>query len=71
VANMPGAVSHTSTYALTNVTLPYVRKLAALGPAEAIRADQALRKGVNTFGGLLCNEAVASALDLSWQSCPL
>lgn len=71
VANMPGAVSHTSTYALTNVTLPYVRKIAALGLAEAVRTDEALRKGVNTYGGLLCNQPVALAQDLPWRPCPL
>ncbi len=71
VANMPGAVSRTSTYALTNVTLPYVRKIAARGLLDAVREDQALHKGINTHGGLLCNQPVAEAQDLPWQPCPL
>jgi alanine dehydrogenase len=71
VANMPGAVSRTSTYALTNVTLPYVRKIAARGIIEAAREDAALRKGINTFGGLLCNQPVAAAQDLPYRPCPL
>ena len=51
VANMPGAVPHTSTYALTNVTLPYALELANRGWREALRADPALAKGLNTHGG--------------------
>jgi alanine dehydrogenase len=61
VANMPGAVPHTSTYALTNATLPYVRALANRGWKEALRADTALALGLNTFGGLVTNAAVATA----------
>jgi alanine dehydrogenase len=64
VANMPGAVSHTSTFALTNSTLPYVRKIAAEGLAAALAADEALALGVNTHAGDLCNASVARALDL-------
>lgn len=64
VANMPGAVSRTSTFALTNVTLPYVLKLADLGYAEAIRTDAALRKGLNVFKGKLVYEPVAESLGL-------
>ncbi len=67
VANMPGAVSKTSTFALTNSTLPYVRSIAASGLADACRADQALARGVNTFAGKLCNESVARALGLPWE----
>ncbi|NIS33293.1 MAG: alanine dehydrogenase, partial [Actinobacteria bacterium] len=48
VTNMPGAVPHTSTYALTNVTLPYVVELANRGWREALRADPALARGLNT-----------------------
>lgn len=59
VANMPGAVSHTSTLALTNATLPFVRSLAREGLAAA--ADPALARGVNTWNGRLCNGAVAQA----------
>ena len=61
VGNMPGAVPHTSTYALTNATLPYVIALANKGLAEAARADPALAKGLNTFEGSIVNQAVAEA----------
>ncbi|GAA2757843.1 alanine dehydrogenase [Actinopolymorpha rutila] len=61
VANMPGAVPHTSTYALTNVTLPYVLELADRGWQEASRADLALGLGLNTHEGHLVNAAVAEA----------
>ena len=64
VANMPGAVSHTSTFALTNSTLPYVRRIAGQGLAAATAADAALCRGVNTCAGTLCNASVARALDL-------
>ena len=62
VGNMPGAVPNTSTYALTNVTLPYLAELAELGVDEAVRADAALALGVNTLGGEVVNAAVAEAL---------
>ncbi|MFM7509824.1 MAG: alanine dehydrogenase, partial [Actinomycetota bacterium] len=62
VGNMPGAVPHTSTYALTNVTLPYLAELARLGVCEAVRVDPALALGVNTAGGSVVNAAVAEAL---------
>jgi alanine dehydrogenase len=61
VANMPGAVPHTSTYALTNVTLPYVLELADRGWQEASRADLALGLGLNAHEGHLVNAAVAEA----------
>ncbi|GAA3893912.1 alanine dehydrogenase [Leifsonia kafniensis] len=61
VANMPGAVPHTSTYALTNATLPYVRALANRGWKDALRADAALALGLNTFGGVVTNSGVAAA----------
>ncbi len=66
VANMPGAVAHTSTFALTNATLPYVRNLANYGFHEAIRNDPALRKGVNTYLGKLTNQDVAEAAQLEY-----
>lgn len=66
VANMPGAVSRTSTFALTNSTFPYLRRIADLGLAGAARRDEALRRGVNTVAGKLCNEAVGEALNLPW-----
>jgi alanine dehydrogenase len=62
VGNMPGAVPHTSTYALTNVTLPYVVALARLGVAEAVGQDSPLALGVNTAMGHMVNPAVAEAL---------
>jgi alanine dehydrogenase len=63
VGNMPGAVPFTSTYALTNVTLPYLAELARLGVAEAARRDPALALGFNTVGGQVTNAAVAEALE--------
>jgi alanine dehydrogenase len=61
VANMPGAVPHTSTYALTNVTLPYALELAKLGWRDALKADPALAKGLNTYGGEVTYGPVAEA----------
>jgi len=63
VGNIPGAVPATSTYALTNATLPYVLELATRGAADATRADPALAAGVNTAAGAVTNPAVAHALD--------
>ena len=62
VGNMPGAVPHTSTNALTNATLPYLTELAKCGPTEAIRRDDALAKGLNIAAGVVTNDAVAEAL---------
>jgi alanine dehydrogenase len=64
VANMPGAVPRTSTYALTNATMPYVLKLADKGWKAACRADPALAKGLSTHGGELLSEQVAADLHL-------
>ncbi len=61
VANMPGAVPHTSTYALTNVTLPYALALADRGWRQALRDDPALAHGLNTHDGALTNQPVARA----------
>jgi alanine dehydrogenase len=61
VANMPGAVPITSTFALTNMTLPYVEAIAELGVREAIVRDRALWRGVNVLDGKLTYEAVADA----------
>ncbi|HEX7174958.1 MAG TPA: alanine dehydrogenase [Pyrinomonadaceae bacterium] len=60
VANMPGAVPRTSTFALTNATLPYVLRLANRGLLEAVRTDPGLKAGVNTYAGKLTYEAVAA-----------
>src|SRR5919205_1571578 len=59
VANMPGAVPRTSTFALTNATLPYALKLANLGFTAAVMSDPGLAQGVNTYGGKLTYQAVA------------
>jgi len=63
VGNMPGAVPHTSTHALTNATLPYLTELATYGVANAVRRDTALAAGLNIAGGAVVNAAVADALD--------
>ena len=61
VANMPGAVPRSSTFALTNATLPYVTALAASGWQTALRADAALAAGLTTSAGVLANAAVGAA----------
>jgi len=71
VANMPGAVANTSTYALTNATLPYVRAIANAGWREALRADAALARGLNVHAGSVVNSAVASAHGLEFEEPPL
>jgi alanine dehydrogenase len=71
VGNMPGAVPRTSTYALTNVTLPYVLAIASAGAEEAVRADPALKLGVNTWDGALVNEAVGEATGVASSSLPV
>jgi alanine dehydrogenase len=68
VANMPGAVPRTSTFALTNATLPYTLKLANKGFFDAIRSDQGLKAGVNTYAGHCTYQAVAEAQGLSYTS---
>jgi alanine dehydrogenase len=62
VGNIPAAVPHTSTYALTNATLPYALELATRGVATAAQSDAALAAGVNTVAGNVTNGAVAEAL---------
>ena len=62
VGNMPGAVPHTSTYALTNATLPYISLVAAHGARAAVAKDAALVGGVNTVGGHVTNGPVAEFL---------
>jgi alanine dehydrogenase len=64
VTNMPGAVGRTSTYALTNVTLPYALQLASKGADRAIKENSALREGVNIKGGKVMNAAVAETFGL-------
>ena len=69
VSNMPGAVPNTSTYALTNATLPYVTALADKGWQQACRDDHSLALGLNTHAGLLTNGPVGSAVGM--ESVPL
>jgi alanine dehydrogenase len=64
VANMPGAVPHTSTHALTNATLPYVVELARLGWRDALRSDPALAHGLSTHEGQLTRAEVGAAHDI-------
>jgi alanine dehydrogenase len=66
VANMPGAVARTSTFALTNVTLKYARLIAREGADKAIMKDKALRMGVNIYKGKLVYEQVAHDLELPY-----
>lgn len=61
VANMPGAVPHTATRALTNATLPYVRRLATQGVDAALAAEAGLGRGLNTRAGVLAHDAVAAS----------
>ncbi len=67
VANMPGAVPRTSTYGLSNATLPYVLKLANLGFEEAVGRDKTLALGVNTHRGKITYQAVAEAFDMPFS----
>ncbi|MBM3657636.1 MAG: alanine dehydrogenase [Actinobacteria bacterium] len=66
VGNMPGAVPHTSTYALTNATLPYQLSVAVHGARGAATADPAIALGVNTVGGKMTNKPSAEALSLDF-----
>jgi len=68
VTNMPGAVPRTSTFALTNATLPYVKALADHGWRAAISKDPGLAQGLNVHAGQLTHEAVASALGLDYRA---
>ena len=68
VANMPGAVPRTSTFALTNATLPYALALANKGFEKAIQDDKGLAEGVNTYAGKLTYEAVATSQDLEYTT---
>ena len=68
VPNIPGSVPNTSTYALTNVTLPYCRKLATGDPAEAVRRDPSLAHGVNTWDGHVTCQPVAEAVGREYVS---
>ena len=67
VTNMPGAVPRTSTFALTNATLPYVKALADHGWKSALAQDAGLARGLNVHAGQLTHEAVASALGIGFR----
>jgi alanine dehydrogenase len=67
VANMPGAVARTSTFALNNATLPFALLLANLGAEEAMARDPHLANGLNVSGGKIRHQAVAEALDLPFE----
>lgn len=68
VANMPGAVPRTSTMALTNATLPYALALASNGFEKAVKADEGLWQGVNTYGGHITYEAVAESQQREYRA---
>ena len=67
VANMPGAYPRTSTLALTNATLPYVKLLAGLGVDEALRRDRALAGALNTYRGSIVHKALADAVEKAFR----
>lgn len=68
VANMPGGVARTSTYALNNVTLPHALRIADLGWKEAMRSDPHLAQGLNVWNGKVTFKAVADALGVEYAS---
>jgi alanine dehydrogenase len=68
VANMPGAVARTSAFALNNVTLPFVVKIAQFGAEEAMRRDPHLANGLNVSDGKVRHQAVAEALELEYEA---
>lgn len=68
VANMPGAVPQTATFALANVTVQYIAELANKGFQQAVEQNPALLAGVNTLNGMLTNQAVAADLDMPYAS---
>jgi alanine dehydrogenase len=68
VTNMPGAVPHTSTLALTNATFPYLLRIANLGTREALKRDPGLAEGLNTWMGTLTHRGVAESLHKPWTA---
>jgi len=68
VANMPGAVPRTSTFALTNATMPYALMIANKGVEAALRDNLALRQGLNVYKGRITFPAVAEAQGLTWKA---
>ncbi|GAI21606.1 unnamed protein product, partial [marine sediment metagenome] len=67
VTNMPGAVGRTSTYALTNVTLPYTLEIAGKGFERAAKENPAIRRGINICQGKVTNKAVADTFGMQYQ----
>jgi alanine dehydrogenase len=67
VSNMPAAVPHTSTLALTNATFPYLAQLCAKGLEQAVEDNPAIREGVNTYGGYITYGGVAESQGLGWK----
>jgi alanine dehydrogenase len=68
VTNMPGAVPHTSTLALTNSTFPYLLRIANLGAREALKQDTGLAEGLNTWEGVLTHRGVAESQQRKWTA---
>jgi alanine dehydrogenase len=68
VTNMPGAVPHTSTLALTNATFPYLQRIANLGTREALRRDPGLAEGLNTWMGTLTHRGVGESQQKPWSA---
>ena len=66
VQNIPGAVPHTSTFALTNVTIPYALSIADMGIVEAVKNIPELAKGINVIEGKVTYEPIANALNISY-----
>src|SRR5438552_9223160 len=67
VSNMPAAVPHTSTFALTNATFPYLAELCAKGLERAVEENPAIREGVNTYSGHITYPGVAESQGLDWK----
>ncbi len=70
VANIPGCVARTSTIALTNETIKYIRNIVNKGLIEAVKTDASLAKGVNTFKGKVTNKGVAESLNYEYTELP-
>ena len=66
VSNMPGSVPHTSTLALTNITLPYIKTLSKNSLKDAFLHDKSLSKGLNMYKGNICHESVAKTFDFNY-----
>jgi alanine dehydrogenase len=67
VSNMPGAVPRTSTFALTNATIPYVLQIANKGYEKAMKENHEIGRGMNLIYGAVVNKAVAESLEISYE----